>query len=103
MCFSHFREKCPPKLPISAGRGEGKGTSREPGLRPADGSSLGLCSSYILGLGRADSLCGYTSDSERDSFHVLNIHGQFPIKLQKKIVCICLLTLHQSASYLSAK
>lgn len=65
MCFSHFREKCPPKLPISTGRGEGKGTSQEPGLRPADRSSLGLCGSYILGLGRADSLCGYTSDSEQ--------------------------------------
>ena len=52
-------------------------------------SSLGLCTSYILSIGRAGALCGYRSGSER-LCHVLNIRGQFPIKLQKKTVCICL-------------
>lgn len=93
--FSHFKEKMPPHYLFHM-----EGRARYQAYRR---QLFGLCRSYLLGFWRADSLCGYTSHCERDSFPVFNMQGSFPIKLQKKVVCICLLTWHQPASYLSAK
>lgn len=104
MCFSHFKEKKCPQIVYFTWREERQTYKHLRSLASGLWTAALWAFAGVISLAYEGQtlLCGYTRHYEGASFHVFNIHGRFPIKLQK-VVCFCLLTLHQSASYLSNK
>lgn len=77
------KKKCQ-KLSISTGRRREEQTSQKPGMRPTDRQLSGPLQDLCTWLYEGQTLFVATPETERDSFHVFNIHGRFPMKMQKK-------------------
>lgn len=84
MLFSFQGKKNAKNYLFQLGRRREEQTSQKPGMRPTDRQLSGPLQDLCTWLYEGQTLFVATPVTERDSFHVFNIHGRFPMKMQKK-------------------